>query len=104
MEGFGICSDQFLNPLKVKKVNIGSLENPKFSNIGDYWDDETVGKITDILHEFQDMFPTKFLEMNGIVGDLGEMKIPLRPDAKPVKQQPYRLNPQYKEKVKDELE
>ena len=29
-------SDQFLNPLKFKKINIGSLENPKFSNIGDY--------------------------------------------------------------------
>ena len=36
MEGFGICSDQFLNPLKFKKVNIGSLKNPKFSSIGDY--------------------------------------------------------------------
>ena len=45
MKGFGISSDQFLNPLKVKKVNIGSLENTKFTNIGDYWDDETVKKI-----------------------------------------------------------
>ena len=93
VEGFGISSDQFLSPLKIKKVNIGSLENPKFANIGDYWDDETMGKITDLLHEFQDMFPTKFLEMKGIVGDLREMKIPLRPNAKPIKQQPYRLNP-----------
>ena len=49
VEGFGISSDQFLNPLKVKKVNIGSSTNPKFSNIGDYWDDETVGKITYLL-------------------------------------------------------
>ena len=60
VEGFGISSDQFLNPLKVKKVNIGSLGNPKFASIGNYWDDETVGKITDLLHEFQDLFPTKF--------------------------------------------
>ena len=70
-------SEQFLKPLKVKKVNIGSSENPKFTNIGDYWDDEIVSKITDPMHEFQDLFPTKFLEMKGIVGDLGEMKIPL---------------------------
>ena len=42
--------------------------------------------------------------MKGIVDDLNEMKIRLRPDAKPVKQQPYKLNPQYKEKVKDELD
>ena len=38
------------------------------------------------------------------MGDLGEMKIPLKLDAKPVKQRPYRLNPRYKEKVKAELE
>ena len=42
--------------------------------------------------------------MKGMVGDLGEMKIPLRPDAKPSKKRPYRLNPRYKKKVKDELD
>ena len=60
VEEFGIFSDQFLSPLKVKKVNIGSPENPKFANIGDYWDEETVGNITYLLHEFQDLFITKF--------------------------------------------
>ena len=85
VDGAGMSSDQFLSPLKIKKVNIGSSENQKFANIGDYWDDETVVKITDLLHQFQDLFPTKIFEMKGIVGDLGEMKIPFRPDAKPVK-------------------
>ena len=32
------------------------------------------------------------------------MKIPLRPEAKPSKQRPCRLNPKYKEKVKVELD
>ena len=41
--------------------------------------------------------------MKGIIGDLGVMKIPLKPDTKPVKQRPYRLNQKYKEKVKEEL-
>ena len=41
--------------------------------------------------------------MKGIVGDLGEMKIPLKLDAKEVKQIPYQLNPRYKEKVKVDL-
>ena len=39
VEGSGISSDQFFKPLKIKKVNIGSLKNPKFANIGDYWDE-----------------------------------------------------------------
>ena len=52
MEGLGISSNQFLNPLKVKKFNIGSPKYPKFVNIGDYWDDEIVAKITNLLHKF----------------------------------------------------
>ena len=44
VKGSGISSDQFLKPLKIKKVNIGSLEKPKFSNIGDYWDEDIVSK------------------------------------------------------------
>ena len=64
MEGFDISSDQFLSPLKIKKVNIGSCGNPKFANIGDYWDEETLGNITYLLHEFQNIFPNIFLEIS----------------------------------------
>jgi hypothetical protein len=42
--------------------------------------------------------------MKGIKGNMGEMRIPLKPDARPVKQRPYKLNPKYKEKVKIELD
>jgi hypothetical protein len=38
--------------------------------------------------------------MKVIVGEFGEMKIPLKPDAKLVRQRPYIRNPKYKEKVK----
>ena len=86
VEGSGISSEQFIKLLKIKKVNIGSEDNPKFANIGDYQDEETVAKITDLLQEFQDLFLKNFREMKGIVGDLREMKIPLKPDARLVKQ------------------
>jgi hypothetical protein len=42
--------------------------------------------------------------MKGIKGPMAEMKIPLKPDARPVKQRSYRLNPKYKEKMKIELD
>jgi hypothetical protein len=42
--------------------------------------------------------------MKGIKGTMGEMRIPLKPGAKIVKQRPYRLNPKYKEKVKIEFD
>jgi hypothetical protein len=41
-------------------VNIGTKDNPKFTNIGDYWNEETVEKIVDLLREYQDLFPTTF--------------------------------------------
>ena len=100
VEGSVISSEQFIKLLKIKKVDIGSEDNPKFDNIQDYWDEEIIAKITDLLHEFRDLFATNFREIKGIVGDLGEMKILLKPYARPVKQHPYRLNPCYKEKVK----
>jgi hypothetical protein len=43
------------------------------------WDDQTVESITELLHEYNDLFPTTFTEMKGIAKELGEMKIPLRP-------------------------
>jgi hypothetical protein len=42
-------SDAYVKPLRVCKVNIGMKEKPKFANIGDYWNDETVEKIADLL-------------------------------------------------------
>jgi hypothetical protein len=36
--------------------------------------------------------------MKGIKGPMGEMKIPLKPDARMVKKRHYRLNPKYKRK------
>ena len=72
--------------MKIKKLNIGSPKNPKLANIGDYWNEELVAKITDLLHEYQNLFPTNFSKIRGIVGDLGEMKIPLRLEAKPSEQ------------------
>lgn len=50
------------------------------------------------------MFLTKIAALKGILSDLGRMKITLKPNAKPVKQHPYRLNPKYKEKVHEELD
>ena len=42
--------------------------------------------------------------MKGILGELGEMKIPLKPDAKLMQQGPYRLNSRYNERVNTELD
>ena len=64
--------------------------------IGDYWGQETIMQVMDLLKEYGDLFPKIFSNMKGIVGSLGEMKFQLKPNANPMKKRPYRLNPVYK--------
>ena len=46
-----------------------------------------------------------FTKMKGIIaGEIGDMKIPLKPEARPIRQRPYRLNPIYKQKVRVEID
>jgi hypothetical protein len=104
IEGPGIELSFIGQPIKINKVNIGTKKTLKSENVGDYWDDATISKITELLHEYQDLFPTKFTNMKGIKGPMGEMKIPMKLDARPIKKRPYRLNPKYKQKVKIELD
>ena len=72
-------------PLKLREVNIGTKEHPKLANIGDYWDENILGKVAELLTEYQDLFPTNFSELKGITGDLGVMHITLKPYVCPVK-------------------
>ncbi len=104
IKGPGIELPFIVQPIKIKKVNIGTKQEPKLANIRDYWDDINVSQITNLLYEYQNLFPTKFKDIKGIKGPMGEMKIPLKLDAKPIKQRLYRLNQKYKKKVKIELD
>jgi hypothetical protein len=104
VEGLGIELPFIGQSIKIKKVNIKTEETPNLTNFGDYWDAATTDKIIELLHEYQDLFLTKFTNMKGIKGPLGEMRIPLKLDVNLVKQRPYRLNRKYKEKVKIELD
>ena len=55
-----ISTNSMSQPLRIRKVNIGLEENPKFDNVEDYWGEDTMAKIMDLLHEFQDLFSTRF--------------------------------------------
>lgn len=54
---------------------MATKENPKMAIIGDHWNEEKVSRVVDLLKEYQDIFPTTYLEMKGIARELGEMKI-----------------------------
>ena len=60
VDGPKLQSPEITEPIKIKKINIGTDTEPNFASIGDYWNDETVRQIADLLHNYQDLFPTKF--------------------------------------------
>jgi hypothetical protein len=46
-------------------------------------------KVVNLLKEYEDLFPRRFLEMKEIVGSLGEMNFQLNLDANMVKKRPH---------------
>ena len=60
LEGPPLESEVIVVLIKVKKVNIGTVENLKMAIIGDYWDEQTVDRITELLCQYIDLFPTTF--------------------------------------------
>ena len=47
-----MVKDIINQPLKIQKVNIRTEEDSMLVNIGDYWYEETMERITYLLHEF----------------------------------------------------
>jgi hypothetical protein len=45
VQGPPLESEVIVAPIKVKKVNIGTVENPQMAIIGDYWDEKTMENI-----------------------------------------------------------
>jgi hypothetical protein len=81
VKGPGVDMPFIGQPIKINKVNIGTEETLKLANVKDYWDAATIDKITELLHKYQDLFQTKFIDMKGIKGTMGEMRIPFKPDT-----------------------
>ncbi|KAH9313568.1 hypothetical protein KI387_022195, partial [Taxus chinensis] len=54
------------DPVKTKKVNIGTDVEPKEAIIGDYWSEKEVANIIELLHEFQDLFPQGYKKLKRV--------------------------------------
>ena len=89
--------------VKTKEINISNDNRLKMARIGDYWSEEQSTKIIDLLKEFQYLFAWDYKDLKGLVAEMGEMKIYIKPDAWPVKKRPYKLAHKYKEIVKKEI-
>ena len=57
-----------------------------------------------LLKEYRDVFAWTYTDMEGIDPKFYEHKINLKEGAIPVKQQRYRMNPNYAKQVKEEID
>jgi hypothetical protein len=71
VEGLGVELTFIRQSIKINKFNIGTEETLMLANVGDYWNVSTIEKITESLHKYQDLFPTKFTDMKGVKGPMG---------------------------------
>jgi hypothetical protein len=55
-----------------------------------------MNEVHNLLSEYEELFPKTFSETKGIKGSMGEMKIDLKPNSRPMKNITYRLNPRIK--------
>ena len=60
--------------------------------------------MVNLLKEFQDVFARDYKDLKGLVHEMGEMKIDIKPYVRPVKKRPYKLAHKYKEIVKKEID
>jgi hypothetical protein len=61
-------------------------------------------QIVELLKEYKDCYAWDYNEMSGLSRKVVELKLPIRPDKKPVKQIPRRFAPQILPKIKEEIE
>ena len=66
--------------------------------------EEMRDKFTELFHEFEDVFAWDHTELKGIDPSVCQHRIPLKMDARPIRMQRYRMNPNYAKKVKEEID
>ena len=74
---------------KVRQMKMGSKLGKK-----------EIRKYSDLIDEFSETFAWSYDELKGIPREMVEHRIPLIPDAKPVRQKERRMNPQLQLLVK----
>ena len=61
-------------------------------------------KLSELFQQYEDVFAWDHTELKGVDPKVCHHRIALKPDARPIRMQRYRMNPNYAKKVKEELD
>jgi hypothetical protein len=93
---------QAQDPLQEIDIGDGKIKRPTY--ISANLSNGLKSKLVKLLREYKDCFAWDYNEMPGLSRNLVELKLPIRPDKKPVKQLPRRFAPEIISKIKEEIE
>ena len=89
---------------RVQLVNLGTANEPKHIKINADAPPAIKQAAIALFHEYRDIFAWNHEDLKGIPNSLAEHTIDLVPNATPVQQRRYRMNPNYAARVKAELD
>lgn len=85
-------------------LNLGTPEEPKEISLAGSLDQTEWEEITEVLRRHEKVFAWSYEDMPGIDREIVEHRIPLLPNARPVKQVRRRMNPKWADQIKTEVE
>jgi len=88
----------------LEEVDIGDGSVKRLTYVSTKIPKESRDRIVELLKEYKDCFAWDYDEVPGLSRKMVELKLPIRPGKKPVKQIPRRFVPQILPKIKEEIE
>ena len=88
----------------VKEVNLGTEADPQMVRISTQVEGQFLKDLIQLLKEYKDVFAWDYSQVKGIDASLHQHRINLKEDAIPIVQQRYRMNPNFAQQVKQEID
>ena len=89
---------------QLEEVNLGEEGEEQQVRVSAELEEQFKEQLVQLLKEYKDVFAWSYTDMEGIDPKFYQHKINLKEGAVPVKQQRYRMNPNYAKQVKEEID
>jgi len=90
------------DPLEEVDLGDGTVKRPTY--VSAKMPKEFKDRVVELLKEHKECFAWDYNEMPGLSRKMVELKLPIRPGKKPIKQIPRRFAPQILPKIKEEID
>ena len=88
----------------IRLLNLGTDETPRMVKVNRHLSPTLTLATEALLHEFKDIFAWSYQDLRGVLAEICQHRIELKLDTVPVHQRRYRMNPNYAEAVKKDLD